>query len=218
MLVVTISLYRVLCYFSSQSGLFWNTSFTFPSPHICLHYSCAWKYPFLLLVSRSCVCMCAQSCLTLCDPMDCSPPGCSVHGISQARILEWIAISYFRGSSQKGLNLHLFASPALAGRFFTTWATGEASGSPTHLLRHSAKSSLNNHNLQDLQIPWRRYFLVSDVNFIGLVWWWKSEPLRRDVIPLIQVSMNEDHNRYMPLGCKSQVWPVTKNVKLFHYT
>ena len=145
MLVVTISLYRVLCYFSSQSGLFWNTSFTFPSPHICLHYSCAWKYPFLLLVSRSCVCMCAQSCLTLCDPMDCSPPGCSVHGISQARILEWIAISYFRGSSQKGLNLHLFASPALAGRFFTTWATGEASGSPTHLLRHSAKSSLNNH-------------------------------------------------------------------------
>ena len=100
MLVVTISLYRVLCYFSSQSGLFWNTSFTFPSPHICLHYSCAWKYPFLLLVSRSCVCMCAQSCLTLCDPMDCSPPGCSVHGISQARILEWIAISYFRGPSQ----------------------------------------------------------------------------------------------------------------------
>ena len=36
----------------------------------------------------------AQLCPTLCDPMDCSPPGSSVHGIFQARILEWIAISY----------------------------------------------------------------------------------------------------------------------------
>ena len=35
----------------------------------------------------------------LCDPMDCSPPGSSVHGISQARILEWVAISFSRGSS-----------------------------------------------------------------------------------------------------------------------
>ena len=42
----------------------------------------------------------AQSCLTLCDPMDYSPPGSSVHGISQARILEWVAISLSRGSSQ----------------------------------------------------------------------------------------------------------------------
>ena len=40
-----------------------------------------------------------QSCLTLCDPMDCSLPGSSVHGISQARILEWVAISYSRVSS-----------------------------------------------------------------------------------------------------------------------
>ena len=40
-----------------------------------------------------------QLCLTFCDPMDCSPPGSSVHGISQARILEWAAISSSRGSS-----------------------------------------------------------------------------------------------------------------------
>ena len=39
----------------------------------------------------------SQSCLTLCDPMDCSPPGSSVHGILQARILEWVAISFSRG-------------------------------------------------------------------------------------------------------------------------
>ena len=36
----------------------------------------------------------AQSCPTLCDPMDCSPPGSSIHGIFQARILEWVAISF----------------------------------------------------------------------------------------------------------------------------
>ena len=41
-----------------------------------------------------------QSSLTLCDPMDCSPPDSSVHGILQARILEWVAISFSRGSSQ----------------------------------------------------------------------------------------------------------------------
>jgi len=50
------------------------------------------------------VCVCvhsvAQSCLTLCDPMDCSPPGSSVNGIFQARTLEWVAISSSRGSSQ----------------------------------------------------------------------------------------------------------------------
>ena len=51
-----------------------------------------------------CVCVCvlvdAQSCLTLCDPMDYSPPRSSVHGIPQARILEWVAMPFSKGSSQ----------------------------------------------------------------------------------------------------------------------
>ena len=42
----------------------------------------------------------AQSCPTLCDPTDCSPPGSSVHGIFRAGILEWVAISFSRGSSR----------------------------------------------------------------------------------------------------------------------
>ena len=46
-----------------------------------------------------CCCSIAQSCLTLCDPMDCSLPGSSIHGIFQARVLEWGAISFSRGSS-----------------------------------------------------------------------------------------------------------------------
>ena len=41
----------------------------------------------------------AQSCLTLCNPMDCSPPGSSVHGFLQERILEWVVISFSRGFS-----------------------------------------------------------------------------------------------------------------------
>ena len=50
------------------------------------------------LLTQVCVCVCSvtQLCLTLCDPMDCSLPGSSVHGIFQARILEWVAISSFQ--------------------------------------------------------------------------------------------------------------------------
>ena len=57
----------------------------------------------------------AQSCLTLCDLMDCSPPGCSVHGISQARILEWVAIPFSRGLPDSGIEPGLHA---LTSRFF----------------------------------------------------------------------------------------------------
>ena len=65
----------------------------------------------------------AQSCSTLCDPMDCSPPGSSIHGISQARILKWIAISFSKGSSWSRDWTQVFC---IAGRFFTIWATREA--------------------------------------------------------------------------------------------
>ena len=61
-----------------------------------------------------------QSCPTLCDPVDCSPPGSSVHGMLQARILEWVAMPSSRGSSRpRGRTLSLM-SPALADGFFTT--------------------------------------------------------------------------------------------------
>ena len=46
-----------------------------------------------------CVCVHAQLCLTVCDPMDCSLPSSSIHGIFQARILEWVVISYCKGYS-----------------------------------------------------------------------------------------------------------------------
>ena len=65
----------------------------------------------------------AQSCPTLCVPVDCSLPGSSVHGILQERILEWVAISFCRGSSQSRDRNRVFC---IAGRFFTIWATRKA--------------------------------------------------------------------------------------------
>ena len=65
----------------------------------------------------------AQSCPTLCDPMDCSPPGSSVQGISQARKLEWVAISFSRGSYWPRDQTRV---SHIAGRRFTIWATREA--------------------------------------------------------------------------------------------
>ena len=68
-----------------------------------------------------------QLCLTPCNPMDCSPPGSSVHGIFQARILEWVAIFYIQEIfPTQGLNPRLLSLLyRQAGRFFTTSATWE---------------------------------------------------------------------------------------------
>ena len=64
-----------------------------------------------------------QSCLTIFDPMDCSMPGSSVHGISQAKIPEWMAIFFSPGElPHPGIKL---TSPALAGGFFTTEPPGK---------------------------------------------------------------------------------------------
>ena len=68
----------------------------------------------------------SQSCPTLCNPIDCSLPGSSVHGISQARILEWAAISFSRGSFLPRDWIHI---SCISGGFFTNWATREACSS-----------------------------------------------------------------------------------------
>ena len=71
------------------------------------------KYVYMLV---------AQSCLTLDDPRDCSPPGSSVHGILQTRILEWVTFPFSRRSSQPKERTQ---GSCIAGRFFY-WATREA--------------------------------------------------------------------------------------------
>ena len=64
-------------------------------------------WPFSCFCSFCCYCSVIQSCPTLCDPMDCSPPGSSVRGITQARILEWVAIPFSGDLPDPGSNLHL---------------------------------------------------------------------------------------------------------------
>ena len=71
-------------------------------------------------------CSVAQQCPTLCNPMDCSPPNSSVHGISQARILEWVAISFPKESSDPGIEPASPQPPALGGMFFVISASWEA--------------------------------------------------------------------------------------------
>ena len=68
--------------------------------------------------------MIAQSCLTLWDPVDCSPSGSSAHGILQVRILKWVAMPSSRGSSQPRNQTQV---SCITGRFFTDWATKEVS-------------------------------------------------------------------------------------------
>ena len=72
------------------------------------------------LIVGGCV-LVAQLCPTFCDPTYCSPPGFSVHGVLQARILEWIAIHFSRGTSQPG---DWTLVSCITGKFFTVWAPG----------------------------------------------------------------------------------------------
>ena len=78
--------------------------------------------------------------LTLCDPRYCSPQGSSIHGILQARILEWVAVSSSRASSWPRIKPVSLMSPAFAGGFFTTSAAWEA---PYFKLHHITKSAIS---------------------------------------------------------------------------
>ena len=71
-----------------------------------------------------------QSCPTLCDPVDCSLPGASVHEILQARILEWVAISSSRGSSRPRDQTHI---SCIGRRILTTEPHGEPTHTPNHI-------------------------------------------------------------------------------------
>ena len=83
------------------AGMHWSPEARIPAPGQWLSGSAA----------------CAQSRLTLCDPTDCSPPGSSVHGILQARILEWVAMPFSRGSSHPRDWTQV---SCIVGRFLTT--------------------------------------------------------------------------------------------------
>ena len=83
---------------------------------------------FLSHVIVTCVHACSviQFCLTLCHPMDCGPPGSSVHEILPARILEWVATSYFRGSSGPKDRTHVSWVSCIDRQILYHWATWKA--------------------------------------------------------------------------------------------
>ena len=133
-----------------------------PTPQICRFY----KHEEILLHQIGILCAkFVQSCLTLCDSVDYNPPGSSVHGIPQARILEWVAMLYSRDLPDPGIKPTSLMSPALAGGFFTTSTTWEAQriqqcnssltlSTCLLLFSHSVVSdSLRPHGLQHARLP-----------------------------------------------------------------
>ena len=97
-------------------------------PNFLLSFIFLPKMYLLFLMVLSTVCVHAkslQSCLTLCDPMDCNPPSSSVHGILQAKILEWVVVPSSRGSSQPKDRTHISCVSCVAGRVFTTEPLGK---------------------------------------------------------------------------------------------
>ena len=97
--------------------------------------------------SPVCVCVLViESCLTLLHPMDCSLPDSSVHGILQARILEWVAIPFSRRFSWSRDQTQVSCT---AGRFFTVWSTGLSTPNST------ARASIQIHlSLRESGYAW----------------------------------------------------------------
>ena len=108
-------------------------------------YGCGKDCLILMPFVRACVCvLVAQSCPNLCNSMDYSPPGSSVHGILQARILEWVAIFFSKGSSQPGIEPRY---PALQADALLSELLGKSS---LHLGCHRSAVSLSIFNVSRL--------------------------------------------------------------------
>ena len=130
------------------------------------HQSLQWT-PRTDLNLFCCCCSVAKLCLTLCNPMDCSRPGSSVHGISQARILEWVVISLSKGSSQpRG-----WTRVSCTGRWILyRWTTREAPGIFILLILFTSYGSLNTmlwyiQRNTDILICFANIFLVYNLPF-----------------------------------------------------
>ena len=104
-------------------------------------------------ISLVSVCARAQLCLTLCNPMDCSSPGSSVHEISQARMLEWVAISFSSGFSWPRVQTHI-------SLYILHWQAGslpaELPGKPQNMSRVLLLSSISELNSTYVCVMGRR--------------------------------------------------------------
>ena len=114
-----------------------------------------------------------------CDPMDCSPPGSSVYGIFQARILEWVAISFSRRSSWLRDWTHISCT---ANRFFTS----EPPGNPPHM--HYSYINLKQNKTSDSG----KIFLINKIHRRYEIMFWKFQNIYNTYI---------DGNRLLVLKC-----------------
>ena len=107
------------------------------------------------------------SCIWLCSPMDCSPPGSSVHGILQARTLEWSAISFSRGFSWPRDWTQV---SCIAGRFFTIWATRKPNSYVTNI---SDRTKANQSILKEITPEYSLEGLMLKLKFqyFGYLMW-----------------------------------------------
>ena len=113
--------------------------------------------------------VCVSSCVRLCDPMACSPPGSSIHGILQARILEWVAMPSFMGSSQpRDQTQGSLMFPTLAGRFLPLVPSGKPQGNANqdHNKRWFCpnRMTLKKKKIQLLRRNWSSDTLLVNIN------------------------------------------------------
>ena len=117
------------------------------------------------------MCACSkslQSCLTLCDSMDCSPLGSSVHGILQARIVEWVAMCCSRGSSQPRDRTRVFCTGRQILYHWGTWEAGALKQLNPHLAPPQKKNQRGNSQKSmclptedHRKCPWNQYQVLS---------------------------------------------------------
>ena len=127
-----------------------------------------WEPAAQLRVTLCCAASAAQSCLTLCDSTDCSPPGSSVHGVSQARIPEWVSMPFSKGSSHPGSEPESALSAALRANSLPT----ESSEKPR---------IVSNHERVLARILWHLHILLISSSSPSLLY----HPLYGQVVQLL---------------------------------
>ena len=149
----------------------------------------------------------SQSCSTLCDPMDCSLPGFSVHGILQARILEWVAIPISRGSFQPWNRSWV---SHIAGRFFSVWATREAQ---KYACLVAGRQKLGNGSMKLVKKYLRKLGRVSAVSII-MQWQLEKGEQRTS---LQTVSLHACMRAILLQSCStlSTLWTMTHQAPLY---
>ena len=140
------------------------------------------KLPFMLHAQL------LWSCPALCDPMHCSAPGYSVHGVLQERTPEWVAMPFSKGSSWPRIRTRVSSLSYTAGRFFPHWAIGDAL---------KLASGPFPHPLVTDWVPVQHHALRSTVTQWGHSWpcLWRSVHGRNEWGPSVTSLHNEERKR-----------------------